>query len=507
MPYPEQALTAVLYLMWALLMMQLGHVLGRTLGMVGVAETLAWCVLAGGAVSAVIGVLQHYAFSTPLDFMVGRKGGPAVYGNLGQPNHYAAHLTLALAGAGYLYGCGRLAGALAAPGAALLLLLMALSGSRSPWLYLGALAALAVFLERCRRDAGSRRLAVYAVWLLPGFLAAQWVVALPLLQPEGGVQISLQRLFGTATGIEARLQLLYEAWRLFLEAPLLGAGFGQFAWHHYAWSPPPDVAAAPGLFSHAHNIVLQLLAESGLAGAVLVAAAALYWLAGLRRVAFDRERWWLLATLSVVAIHSGVEFPLWYAYFLGIAAVLLGVGATQVIALSFAMTRALRLAAVAVLAIGWFYVAAIVAPYRDFERLVFDARPDARPEDERAYADAIMRVHREPLLRPYVELAMTYAITVSAQDLRQKLDLNTRVMRFAPVAEVVYRQASLLALAGERAAALRQLDQAARAYPRELDDAAAQLRSAAARQPGAFLPLLELAAARSAELRARGGAR
>lgn len=506
-PYPEQALTAALYLTWAVLLLMLARALRGELGMSTIAQTLAWFMLAGGVLSAFIGLLQHYQVSVVPGFMVMQKGPGPVYGNLGQPNHYAAYLTLALASAAYLHGRGRLHGALAALCIALLALMTALSGSRSPLIYLGALTLLAALLHRRRPDAGTRKVAVFALWLVPVFAAAQWVAALPLLQPAQGASLtSLQRLFESASGIQPRLQLAGEAWRMFLEAPLMGAGFGQFSWHHFAWSPPAGTAAASGVFHHSHSIVLQLMAETGFAGSLLIVGAALYWVAGWWRATPDLEWWWIGALLAVIGIHSLLEYPLWYSYFLAIASILLGLGATQV--LTIRMARIGRAVTALALALGWLNVVAIITPYRNFERLVFEARPEKLRGDEprgseRAFGAAVMQIHREPLLRPYVELAISFGIVVSESDLREKLDLNGRVMRFAPIDVVVYRQALLLAMNGEGAAALQQFELAARAYPQRLDEALAQLRQLERRHPGRFAPLLELAAARSAELRAQ----
>jgi len=506
-PYPEQALIATLYLLWVALLILLGHVLRHELGIAAVAETLAWFMLAGGLLSALAGLLQHYQFSTPLDFLVARKSSAAVYGNLAQPNHYAAYLALALASAGYLYSRGGLRGVLAAACAVLFLPMLAFTGSRSPWLYLGLLAALALLLHRRWRDADSRKLAVFALCLLPGFVAAQWVVTLEFLVPAHGLQVtSAQRLFEVASGIEARLQLWREAWEMFLAAPVLGAGWGQFAWHHFLNQALTGANAAPGVFNHAHNIIMQLLAETGAIGAVLVVGAAATWLADLKRVKLDLEWWWLLALLAVVGTHSMLEYPLWYAYFLGVAALLLGLGAQRALSLRFA-GAARFLVALGVLA-GWVNLLAVLAPYRDFERLVFLPERGSSPQlEERLFAEAIGRIHREPLLTPYVELAVAYGITVTPERLKEKLDLNTRAMRFAPVDVVVYRQALLLALAGEHAAARGQLEQAMRVYPAELGNMLSQLDDLARRRPAEFAPLLELAAAKSAELRARDATR
>lgn len=58
-PYAGQALTAALYLVWAVLLMLVGNLLRRALGMAAVSSVLAWLVLAAGAVTA-LSVMQGY---------------------------------------------------------------------------------------------------------------------------------------------------------------------------------------------------------------------------------------------------------------------------------------------------------------------------------------------------------------------------------------------------------------------------------------------------------------
>jgi len=495
-PYPEQALTAGLYLLWAALLILLGHVLRRGLALAEIATTLAWFLLAGGALSALAGLAQHYNLASQVEFLVMRREWPKIYGNLGQPNHFAAYLSLSLASVAYLYARRRLHGAVTAGCTALILVVLALAASRSPWLYLAAMITLSLMLHRLRADDGSRRLANAALWMLPGFVVAQWLVTLPFLVPDGAAVLSsAERLFQVASGIAPRLELWGEAWQMFLGAPLLGAGLGQFAWHHFLQQNASGATAAPGVFHHAHNIVLHLMAETGLAGAAIIVGAALMWLIDSRRVALDPERWWLLALAGIIGIHSLLEYPLWYAYFLGVAALLLGIGAERLLAVRFA---GLARAVVGVAAlVGSVNLAAVIPPYRDFERLIFAAGPAAsRAADEAAFAQAMMQAHREPLLTPYVELAFAFGVTVDAMRLQEKLALVTRAMHFAPVDVVVYRHALLLALAGEREAALAQLDRSLAAYPGEAEAVAAELAELARRHPAEFTPLLELATAK-----------
>ena len=503
-PYPEQAVTASWYLLWAALLIVLGRVLARELGLPLVARMLAWFLLAGGVLCALAGLEQHYRILSLPGSVVMPKVAARVYGNLGQPNHFAAYLMLAMVSLAYLYASGRMRVAWAAGLAALLLPAVALSGSRGPWAYLVFLAAIALLLLRSRRDAPGRRATTFALLLVPGFVASGLLVAhvgtpAPLPAVAAGEQLtSAQRLFESAGGADPRLQLAAEAWRMFLSAPVLGAGFGQFAWHHFVYVAEAGATTAPGVYNHAHNLVLQLMAETGVAGTLLVVGAAVAWLGGLRGIRLDLEWWWLLALLGIIAAHSMMEFPLWHSYFLGIAAILLGLGARCVLALR--LVGFARLTAVFLLVVGGFNVIAVLPYYREFERLVFAPQgPGAPATGELAFTEGILRAHREPLLAPYVELAIAYGVEVNEVKLGEKLDLVSRAARFAPVDFVVYRQAMLLALAGQREAALARFDQASRAYPAVLGQRKAELEVLASRHPGPFMPLLELATSRLAQ--------
>lgn len=489
--YSEQALTAVLYLLWMVAMMVLGGALQREIGITELASVLAWALLAGGVLSAGAALLQHYQVHTFLDPIVAQRGPGGVYGNVGQQNHLADFSALAVASLAYLTASRRLHSVAAVALAPLLLVVMALTASRGTWLYLAALVVLAFGFNRRAPGPDSRRLAIVALALAAGFVLLQWAASLPFLIPEPrAVATEGRRLFDFAQGNSQRFALWREAWSTFLQSPLLGAGFGQFAWQHFQLGAAAGTAAAPGLYNHAHNIVLQLLAETGLAGALIAAAGIAVWIAGLKRLQAGLHGWWLLALLAVLGIHSLLEFPLSYAYFLGIAALLLGAGATRFVA---ADGRGISRISIAVaLLLGSFVAVTTLGSYRELERILFTAQRDESaipPEPE--FTEVLMRIHRESLLTPYVEFAMTFAIVPDRERLKDKLELNARVMRFAPADTVVYRHTLLLALNGEHAAALEQLRRAAAMYPGELPGYARTLAVLARRFPGTFEPLLE----------------
>jgi hypothetical protein len=75
-------------------------------------------------------------------------------------------------------------------------------------------------------------------------------------------------------------------------------------------------------------------------------------------------------------------------------------------------------------------------------------------------------------------------------------------MHFAPVQVVVFRQALLLALAGDAEAARAQLDRSLRAYPAERGAIVAEIKNLVPRYPSEMTPLLELATSKIADGRA-----
>jgi hypothetical protein len=165
-----------------------------------------------------------------------------------------------------------------------------------------------------------------------------------------------------------------------------------------------------------------------------------------------------------------------------------------------------RATVAAMLAVGWFNLVSLLPSYREFENLIFSPSA-AELADERSLVYGVLRAQTDPLLAPYAELVVAYGVKADEEQLREKLELVDRVIRFAPVWPVIYRQAQLLALAGEREAALRRIEQAARVYPGALGEMHSELAILAHRHPAEMAPLLELAAEILSERRAARGIR
>jgi O-antigen ligase len=490
--YGGQALLACLYFIWAAALIVLGSALQREVGLAKLTGVLAWCLLAGGLLSAGAAILQHYEIHTIFDAVIVRSAGGQIIGNLGQPNHVGCYDALALVSLAYLYARGKLRSATALVIALPLLYVGALTGSRAMWLYIAALPLLAGWYHKNLKSDGSRRLLIFTLSLAAGFLVAQWAATLPFFHHTATT--SGQRLLAESQVSSSRLEHWRAAWWAFRNAPIFGSGWGSFPWHHFLYQAQHADVILEQLFSHSHNILFQLLAETGVVGTALLIAAALLWTSRIPYSASPLESWWLSGLLTVVGLYSMVEFPLWYSFFLGPAAVAVGMGAGHFIPLGGHARRPFIFVCVFAFCVTF----SVAHSYRDLGPLY---RNDKVPLPWTQAEQILDRGMRDPIFAPYAEFAASSFIALDRQNLGDKLALNTRVMQFAPVAPVVYRQAILLALDGREEAARRQFTLAMRAYPGSLADVTANLRSLSVSHPGIFDALIELAAPQNGERR------
>lgn len=494
MAYFDQALLYLLYLLFALLLMMLGARLRDCIGLETLALTLAIFLLIGAESGALIGVLQHYHWHTWLDSVVVVKVSSDVYGNLAQRNHFADYTAIGLISLGLLLGQRKLPTAGVVMLALPLLFVMTLSGSRSSWLYLLMMSLTSAWLGW--RKPEWRSLSYYCLILLAGFAAMNFLVQLPIFKATGGAINTLQRFSAEYSGADAnggiRLYVWYEAWLMFKESPWLGVGFGQFALQNFQLGPILQRTLFNGLFNNSHNLLFQLAAETGLAGLLALFASLAVWLNGLRRATTSSAHWWGYAILGVLAIHSLLEYPLWYAYFIAIAAFLLGALDETRYRLEIHNTG--RLLMLAVLVLGCFALIQLRIGYQQL-RGALTLRPVSGVSAEQLARDkqaGLMAVRHSSLLAPYAELYLSTSAVVSENHLADKLALNSRVVRFIPIASVVYKQAFLLAQAGRLEEAKRIYEQAVWSYP-ETAGVHQQLVSLAEKDPAHFSALLEFA--------------
>ena len=108
--------------------------------------------------------------------------------------------------------------------------------------------------------------------------------------------------------LEERPRLWYAAWLMFREAPWLGLGYRHFGLEYFILNETLPLPRVIGFNDHAHNLLLNVIAEFGLVGLVVLLAGAIPWLSGLASAAHARH---VVApvTDAVLTIHSLLEYP------------------------------------------------------------------------------------------------------------------------------------------------------------------------------------------------------
>lgn len=489
--YFGQMMLYTLYLLWAAMLIMLGARLRELLGLPTVATVLAVFLLVGAELNAYAGLHQHYHWNSFLTYVVTTKNFEAVYGNVAQPNHYADYLMLGLASLGLLYARGTLRAWQVVLLALPILFVLPLTGSRETWVYLIWLAVATFVWQLFER--AQRPLFRFCLMLLLWFGLMHWVVHLPWFESGTGSVDSIQRMLAEdvrSGGI--RFYLWHEAGLMFLNSPLLGAGFGQYAWQHYQLAPQLHNAGIADIYNNAHNLIFHLAAEGGLAALLVLAGTLLLWLWQAYRSERTIYHWWGYALLSVLGIHSMFEYPLWYAYFLGIAALTLGLLDTSRYRLEFGVAgRALVLLTMLLGAVSLHQLFTGYRVYEHVIRLHFD------PQNPAAYYDSLQRdsaaMQSIPLLEPYGDLMATSLIQVGPEHLDSHLKLNGNVVHFVPERAAVYRQSMLLAQKGNLQEAKVEMERAIWAFPMDFPGQQQMLAMLASKDPEHFRALLEFA--------------
>jgi O-antigen ligase len=277
---------------------------------------LLWALLIAGVLSAAIGCTQVFAPELPDGDFVARSSiaGRAV-GNLRQPNHLSSLLLWALIAVAGLFDLRRLARGASLVVAALLIFALVLTGSRTGALGVLLLALWGLIDWRLSRSSRAALIASPLVFVSIGVALSAWAKA---TDHVFGAEDRLS-FAGSGDISSSRFAIWSNTLEMIHREPWTGVGFGEF---NVAWtlSEFPDRPIA--FFDHTHNLPLQLLVELGVPLGSLVMVLLLVALvqAGRRAWACEGDegvaKRAAFMIVLMIGLHSLLEYPLWYAYFL-----------------------------------------------------------------------------------------------------------------------------------------------------------------------------------------------
>ncbi len=343
-----------------------------------------WGWLAAGLLNVVVAMAQVFVPDLAESAWIAASGLPGrAVGNLRQPNHLSSLLTWSVIAVAALLQLRRLAWPLAAAAMSALVFAVVLTASRTGLVSVLLLAVWGLADRRLSRPARLLLMAAPLAYALAWLGMAQWAAASQ--HSFGGSQ----RL--AETDISAsRFAIWADTLALIRQQPFTGVGFGEF---NIAWTLTPFPGRPVAFFDHTHNLPLQLAVELGLPLAALVMALLLWALGrGLRRAwmatpdasdAGTAQRCAMVIVL-MIGLHSLLEYPLWYSYFLLPAAWAWGF-ALQGEPAPTAQSPAPPRAAPALVWAGMLVMAGAAFSVADYARvaMIFRSSPGAGPLEQR----------------------------------------------------------------------------------------------------------------------------
>ncbi|HEY6512180.1 MAG TPA: Wzy polymerase domain-containing protein [Burkholderiaceae bacterium] len=270
-------------------------------------------MVVAGLASAAIGMVQVFMPSLADGGWIATHVPGRATGNVRQPNHLASLLLWALIAVVWMRESGRLRLWQSIGVGAVLLFVVVLSASRTG--LVGAVVlSLWGLLDR-QLSSQTRRM----LWAIPVFYAVAWWLLSAWAHHNPQAFAGEARLSHGGDLSSSRFAIWSNTLAMIRDQPWLGVGHGEF---NFVWTLSEFARRPTAFFDHTHNLPLQLLVELGipLGGAVmglLLAALFQAWRrarsaqghgGAARRAAF--------MMVLMIGLHSMLEYPLWYAYFL-----------------------------------------------------------------------------------------------------------------------------------------------------------------------------------------------
>ena len=278
-----------------------------------------------GLVGACLAAIQvfHPAWADGRWVAIPNVAGRAV-GNLRQPNHFSTLMVFACVAVAWLGARRRLPAHVALLGLVAFIGAIVLSASRTGMLAMLFLSAWGVCDRRLPR---ALRLGLICAPLWYGLAwGGMWLWS----HADPSVAFAAEaRLHDGSDISSSRFGIWSNVLSMVAQQPWTGVGYGRF---NFAWSMTPFPGRPVAFFDHTHNLVLQSAVEFGVplaAAMVSLCLAAFVVLLRPSRVVSDDQVGVAGAAAVMVAtagLHSLLEYPLWYAYFLLPTAFAFGLG-------------------------------------------------------------------------------------------------------------------------------------------------------------------------------------
>lgn len=311
--YNESNIKAsIVFVLFAVVAWSVHSVIDRT----QLITVIAWSLLIGASIQAVVVMMQAVGIEVSVLGVFNVGADNSIQGQLGQRNLLAHYLCWGIVAGSYLTVQRGNGFYLTATLTVIIAVILGLVDSRSILLYGTAMliiALLQILYSRKLLKSSKLLFVISALILVP-----QVLMPLILSSLDSATQTGLQRVLSsgsdTARGYELKKALLG-----FMQTPIFGQGWNESTFQAFSRAldiMPLDLHQQEKLPEHSHNVISELLVEMGVIGTLIVVVGTIWALIPAIRTSLKLESAFILALLTITAIHSMVEYPLWNTFFL-----------------------------------------------------------------------------------------------------------------------------------------------------------------------------------------------
>ena len=309
----DKALTSTLFVFGFWLSIVIGYNLSvEKINREEVFTGLSYVFFMAGTATGIIAICQWLTLDAYIPGMVDMQRAVRPYANFAQPNNMATFLLMSLLACLYLYETKKIQTQWLVPTAFIMLMSVALSQSRTSWV---ACVFILVYVAY-QQFKGYIHIKWYylAAWLAVfiGLVLVLPVIGIYLTQLLD-IQIKAVDVARRATGDMSRLAIWQQMLHAIADRPWFGYGWNQTS---VAYTSVSDHFQGPVWVRSAHNFILDFILWNGLIIGIPFLAYFGYWGYQLNKHVNSVESVIGILIIGAVLIHSMLEFPQYYAYFL-----------------------------------------------------------------------------------------------------------------------------------------------------------------------------------------------
>lgn len=317
-------ITSVEFILCSLLAISFSSI-AQKYGLKYTVTVISKALIIGAVIQSIIGLLQYtgyYKLFGNIIFFDSAHPQTDIFGHFGQRNHYCHYMSWATFGLIYLYIEEKLNKLTFAVILAWFMFSITIAASRTVFIYF--ILAMLITLLHYVFNRNSKALRLLTVTIIAFIALFVFEYGFPLIQhifdtnTKHIIDSGLERIQSSSGDLFGRRLIEWQkAWVTFKTYPMFGFGLNEFAHQSvfleplFKHTPPND-----GLFTNCHNLILQLLAETGIIGTFIVITGCIWAIYSLIKQN-NIEQVILLCLIATTLAHSMLEYPLWYLYFLG----------------------------------------------------------------------------------------------------------------------------------------------------------------------------------------------